>query len=702
MKVLQILPELNIGGVERGTVDLAKYLIRHGHKAIVVSGGGKLVSRLLKAGVTHYSLPVHKKSPVSILCSISKLTKIIKQENVDIVHARSRVPALIAFFASRKANVPFITTCHGYYSKHIFSRTMGWGKFVIVPSNVIARHMMESIGLPHFRMRLIQRGVDLEKFTFLSPAFKKGKSPIVGIIGRITPLKGHTFFLRAMRQVAEFIPELKVWVVGEAPGNKKDYERQLRILTKDLGLEERVEFLGASQNIAEVLHRLHVLVLASQRPEAFGRVILEASACGVPVVSTRLGAPAEIIKDGYNGLLVSPQDEPSLAKAVLRILRNEKLAESLAANAYEKVKNEFSLELMAQRTISVYNEAREAERILVIKLSSMGDVILSVPSLRAIRKKFPKAWIAALVARRYREALQRCPYIDELITYNPESRPAELFKVSSALRKFAFDIVIDLQNNRTSHILSYLSCAPGRFGKDNGKLSFLLNHKVKPDFSLSPLKSQLETLKMLGIGSIPWRLELWPSQDDESYIERFLEDNWLGPDHVLIGLNISASFRWRSKNWPLEHFAQTVDELGKRNIRAVLTGSKADIHLGQKLKKITTARPIDAIGKTTLMQLACLIKRCQVYVSPDSAGLHVATAVSTPSVALFGPTDPQRHLQTPKDTEFVVIKKDLKCSPCYKPTCRSLRCMRQITVAEVLEAVERLLEKSNIKNQISK
>ena len=129
MNILQIVPELRVGGVERGTVDLATHLVKAGHKAVVISNGGELVKDLIAAGALHYQLPVHRKSIFSIIAMIPKIVDILRKEKIDIVHARSRIPAWSAFFASRKARCVFITTCHGYYKKHIFkgSKTKGRG-----------------------------------------------------------------------------------------------------------------------------------------------------------------------------------------------------------------------------------------------------------------------------------------------------------------------------------------------------------------------------------------------------------------------------------------------------------------------------------------------------------------------------------------------------------------------------------------------
>ncbi len=280
MNILQILPELNVGGVETGTLDLAKYLVRLGHKAVVVSAGGSLVKDLEAQGAIHYQLPVHKKSIFSVIKTIPRLVEIIKKEEIDIVHARSRVPAWAAYFAARSAKTVFITTCHGYYKKHPFSYVMGWAKLVIVLSNCIARHMIEDFGVPHERIRLIPRSVDLEKFKYLSPDKKRGKEFNIGIIGRITPLKGHLYFIKAMAKVARVVPQIKIWIVGEAPSSRQAYKEQIQVLVRRLGLAHCTEFLGTQRNIPEILSNLDLVVLATTTHEAFGRVIIEAQAAG--------------------------------------------------------------------------------------------------------------------------------------------------------------------------------------------------------------------------------------------------------------------------------------------------------------------------------------------------------------------------------------------------------------------------------------
>ena len=195
MNILQILPTLDIGGVETGTIDLARYLVKNGHKAIVVSGGGRIVKELEVIGSRHYLLPVGKKSLFNIIRMAKELSDIIRREDIDIVHARSRVPALIAYFACKRTNRVLITTAHGYYKKHIMSEPMGWGKFVIVASNIMAKHMAGAFNVPYDRIRLIPRGVDLSRFTLRQEKAVRADEFVIGIIARITPLKGHSDFI---------------------------------------------------------------------------------------------------------------------------------------------------------------------------------------------------------------------------------------------------------------------------------------------------------------------------------------------------------------------------------------------------------------------------------------------------------------------------------------------------------------------------
>ena len=695
MNILQVLPELNVGGVETGTIDLAKHLVRLGHKSIVVSNGGTLVKELEIEGSKHYSLPVHCKSIFTMIKMVPRLVEIINKEGIDIIHARSRVPAWIAFFAARKTGKVFITTCHGYYKRHFLSRVMGWGKLIICPSQAIARHMIENFQVPHDRIRLIPRSVDIEKFKFVSPDKKRRDIFNVGIIGRLTPIKGHIYFLKAMAKVVRTFPRIKIWIVGDAPLSKEAYKEEIRIMVRRLGLSHCTEFLGTQKDIPEILSNLDLLVFASTYPESFGRVIIEAQAAGVPVVATKVGGVVDIIDDGVTGLLVPPRDPQSMYEAILKIIKDVKLCCSLAENGYKKIKEKFNVGLMVNNSLNVYQEALSHFNILLIKLGSLGDVILSTAALRAIRERFNKEnyKISILIGAPFKEIVMHCPYIDELIVCDLKEKGIRaVSKVAKELRKRNFDMVIDLQNNRLSHLLSRLSLAPGRYGYNNGKLGFLLNRRIKDDkAAINPVSHQFRILKMLDIDLKDSRLEVWVRQNDEIFIDEFLRSNWISENSLVIGINIAASERWQTKSWPRERIIKLCEELALRDIRVVLTGTDKDLKATELLvNAIKNAKPIVACGKTSINQLACLIKRCKVYISSDSAPLHLAAAVGTPYIALFGPTDARRHLAP--EAKGIVINSNMLCSPCYKPKCKTRECMKKITVEELLEVIDKLLK----------
>lgn len=700
MRILQILPELNVGGVETGTVDFAKYLFDHGYYSIVISNGGELVQELDDCGVDHFSLPVHKKNPFVAISCIKKVRDIIIKEKIDIVHARSRVPAWIAYFACRHTQAQFITTCHGHYSVQFFSRIMGFPKLIIVPSEVIGRHMIDHFNFPSENVRCIPRSVDLKRFNVVREPDIGRSQHVITIVGRLTPLKGHSYFLRAMAKVARSMPYIKINIVGDPPKRKEFYRQELEVLARHLGISEHVEFLGRRKDIPEIMAASDVVVMSSIEPEAFGRVIIEAQAVGTPVVATQVGGVVEVIKPEKTGLLVLPKDTDAMASAVLRLLNDKPFARELAVAARKRLEDNFTLDHMASQTINVYKELLEQLNILVIKMTAIGDVILSTASLKALRKRYPKARICVLVDESCKEILQKCPHIDELIVIDAKGRNRSLLGTlifSRRLAKYHFDKVIDFQNNRKSHLLGWLSSALHTYGYKNKKFGFLLTDPViDPDHDISPVEHQFQVLKMLGITYDPsLMLEVYPSQEDQRSVQDMLESEWISPGMRVVGINLSASGKWKTKNWPIENIAKLLDQLSAKNIRVMITGMEKDKETADKLVSMMKSKPANFVGKTRIMQLVALIKHCQVYITPDSSPMHIAAAVGTPFIVFFGPTSSRRHL--PPNQKSIVIEKKMDCAPCYNGNfCRVLThaCMEDISVEEVVGGIEKLMANS--------
>lgn len=694
MRILQILPAMQVGGVETGTFDLARELVKRGHQAYVVSTGGALVPELVKAGVRHISLPVKKKSLWSFR-SIPALRRIIQREGIDIVHARSRVPALLAYLAVRGTRATFITTCHGFYSDHPFSQIMGWGRRVIVTSNIIGRRMIDAFGVDPSRVSLVHRGVDLSRFTFDQRKYDSPRREkfVVACIGRLSPIKGIDDLIKAMSLLHRRQSNAELWIVGEEEKSEKPYTQKLMELAKRLGLESSVKFLGLRRDISEVLQDVDVLAMPSRIPESFGRVLVEAGATGTAVVATRLGGALDIIDDGINGLLVPTANPIQLSEAIQKILNDRVLAKQLGGNLRAKVDNYFSLEKMTDATLRVYQEAIEDQRILMIKIGALGDIVLATPSLRMVRKRYPSAHLALLVDRKFYKIVERCPYIDELILVDRDKSwktLAGFLKLSHRLKRSVFDISIDLQNTTKTHLLALLSGIRTRVGYRRFWTGRFLTQGVgRFRDILPPVVHQFRVLEHVNVHNFDDALELWPSKAAGDSILEMLEREWVSPEQILVGFVLGASNRWITKQWPLENFIELSRRLSNGlGARVVLIGSADDRVLADQFKEQCNIPAVDFVSHTDLDELSALVKRLNVLVTGDSAPMHIAAAVKTPIVALFGPTNPERHV--PPGKGHTVLYKQVKCSPCYRTTCHVGHiCMKHISVEEVFRAIER-------------
>lgn len=697
MHILQLLPTLEVGGVERGVLDLAKGLLGRGHRVTVVSSGGALVEPLTRLGASHHLLPVHRKSPWSMWQTLPRLCRLIDESGIEVIHARSRAPAWIGYAASRRTRRPFVTTCHGFYAPHPASRVMGWGRVVVVPSDALGRYVIDRFRVPPERLRVIPRGVDLSEFQFLPPRPHDDGPWRIGLIGRLSALKGHEIAIRAAHQLLQHGHPVRLCFIGDAPARKPHVRSGLEQLARSLGVAEAIEWAGTSRDIPEVLRALDLVIAPSVYPESFGRSVIEAQAAGVAVIASRLGALAEIIDEGVTGLLVPPDDPTALAGAMERLLRDEPLRHRLIRSARERVEQRFGLGPMVDGYEAVYRDCVESPRVVVWKLSATGDFVLATPSLRAIRRRFPTSAIAVVVGRALAGLAARCPYVNDVILYDPKPHDwsqRAVRRVIRRMRQGAFDLSIDLQNSRLTHLMAWASDIPTRLGYDR-RWGFCLSQRVPlPKAAMDPVSHQFELLRGASISPDGTALELWPAERDEEVAHRLLAELGLDPHKPLVGLHPGGSLRWRTKRWAPARWAALCDRLAASGAQVVMTGSASEQTLINAVRQLTASTPALAVGRTSLMELAALIRRCAVFVTHDSAPLHVAVAMGCPTVALFGPTDPIRHV--PPSPLVRVMAKKVFCSPCYSPRCRTIThaCMTRITVDEVFDTIQSLLSHS--------
>jgi glycosyltransferase involved in cell wall biosynthesis len=367
--VLQVIPSLVSGGVERGTVEIATALVAAGWTAYVASAGGPMERELARAGATHIRLPLTAKSPLAIRRNAAALVDIIRQHKIDIVHARSRAPAWSAWRAAKKTQRRFVTTFHNVYGdgpplKHWYNSVMARGERVIAISDFVAAHAASDYGVGGDRLRTIPRGVDLALFDAsrvngdrVADLATKWRVPdgyaVVMLPGRLTRWKGGLDFIDAIAKLGR--QDICCLLVGAE--QRRGFRRELEAAIEHNGLGCQFRIIEDCRDIAAAYVLSDVVVSASTDPEGFGRTIVEAQAMGRPVIATDHGGARETVIPGSTGWLVPPGDAGALAGAIDEVLGLGPIArEAFARRARAHIAAGFTREAMCARTLDVYEE----------------------------------------------------------------------------------------------------------------------------------------------------------------------------------------------------------------------------------------------------------------------------------------------------------------------------------------------------------
>jgi glycosyltransferase involved in cell wall biosynthesis len=367
--LLQVLPALRSGGVERGTLEIAEAQIAAGFRAIVASAGGEMVPALEALGARHITLPLTAKSPWAIWRNAAALAGLARAEGVALIHARSRAPAWSALIAARRLGLPFVTTYHGAYNegfpgKRFYNSVMARGDRVIAISHFIADLIRTRHGVAEARLRVIPRGVDPRRFdpALVSPerltalrtawGLPEGQR-IIMLPARVTRWKGQMVLVEAMARLPSDSLALLVGDAEERPA----FQAELLARIESLGLQDRVRLVGHATDMPAALLLADVVVHASTDAEAFGRTVIEAQAMARPVIASDLGAPRETVAEGITGWRIPPGDAAALADAIGKALALPP-AESaaLGARARASVLSGYTTEAMQAATIGVYRE----------------------------------------------------------------------------------------------------------------------------------------------------------------------------------------------------------------------------------------------------------------------------------------------------------------------------------------------------------
>jgi glycosyltransferase involved in cell wall biosynthesis len=378
--ILQVVPRLETGGSEQAAVEITEALVRAGASALVATEGGRMATAITRAGGEIVKMPVASKNPLTMFANALRLARLIKQRNVDLVHARSRAPAWSAFLAARRTGRPFVTTYHGAYTdmgpvKAAYNSVMGRGDRVIANSLYTADLIATRQHVARDGIRTIYRGIDTAIFDPLvvppGPVARLreswGVAPGTKIVlhaARLTSLKGQRETIEAARQLdaESALNDAVVILAGDAPG-KEAYRQNLLTLIESHGLADKVKLVGHCTDMPVAFLAANVALVPSLVPETFGRTSIEAQAMGCPVIVSDIGALPETIaaaetdETGFTGWLVPVGDAEALAERIKRVLSlGPKEFAAIGARGSARVRALFDLSQMQFKTLAVYDE----------------------------------------------------------------------------------------------------------------------------------------------------------------------------------------------------------------------------------------------------------------------------------------------------------------------------------------------------------
>ncbi len=377
--ILQVLPSLQAGGVERGTLEIARAVVEAGGVALVASAGGRLVPQLERAGAVHLPLDLMTKDPLSIWLNAGRLARLIRRHRVDLVHARSRGPAWSARLAARRTGTAFLTTWHGVYGeagplKRRYNAVMASGDRVIAISRYVAERIAGPYRVGPDRLRTIPRGADTAVF---DPDAVRGDrihglarqwsvpdgAAVIVLPARVTAWKGHALLLDALALLSAQglasgpAPDWVCVLVGSSDAGRGSFGRALLAQAERLGLRARLRFAGHCADMPAAYGLADVVVVPSLRPEPFGRSVVEAQAMRRVVLAAAHGAALETVGHGTTGYLFPPGDAATLAAWLRHALSlPPEHRDRLGADARASVLAHYTTAAMQSATLDVYDE----------------------------------------------------------------------------------------------------------------------------------------------------------------------------------------------------------------------------------------------------------------------------------------------------------------------------------------------------------
>jgi lipopolysaccharide heptosyltransferase II len=538
--------------------------------------------------------------------------------------------------------------------------------------------------------------------------------PYVLYVGNFKLHKNVERLIEAFSIVAQEIKDVQLVLAGDrATGAKR-----LQPLIYKLSLNERIIFTGtiAHETELKLLYASAQVFIFPSLYEGFGLPPVEAMACGVPVIASHETSLSEVLGDAV--LCIDPRSAEEIANAIKRVLSDEILRSTLIEKGYAcaaRYRIDTVGEHMYQTLKTTYEQKKgfvhenamiknNRSKILVVMLGGIGNMIMLTPMLRTLRAQYKNASITLLTGEAgVADILAGESLFDDVVLFDACRHKSlfHWFKTIVQIRKRKFDCAIMASNTHAlkGSLLAFIIGAKYRIGENIDNKGWFYTVKVPFRHYTHECDGAASIVRTLGIQPDTVHPFLRIREEERSWITGYLRDENIGKDEMLIGIHAGSGEKQKHfRRWPQERFTALANELQKRyRTTIVLTGGPDEIELAHTIARSLRLRSLITAGKLSIRETAALIERCNVFVGNDSGLLHIAAAVHTPAVVIWGATN--HAITVPRGDNVTLVRKDLPCSPCYKRgkvECNDLRCFTLITVDDVLQAVEKLLKREKV------
>ncbi|MBI3313044.1 MAG: glycosyltransferase family 4 protein [Candidatus Omnitrophica bacterium] len=366
MNVLHLTTHLNTGGITTYILRLFEPLKQLGCNLSVLSAGGACVPAFQEKGMPVYEMPIRTKNELhpKLYFSIPSILRLIREKEIDVLHAHTRITQVLAFWIHQLTGIPVVTTCHGFYKLRLGRRLLpAWGDAVIAISDGVADHLRDDFKVPVEKIHTIYNAVDIDYLEQAAARFKpeevkmgygfNEQDMVIGVVARLVADKGHEYLIRAVAGLIKKIPQIRLMIVGD--GRERAH---LEELVQQLGIHDKVCFTGNVDDITHPLAAFDVFALPATWREGFGLSIVEAMACGIPVVVTNIWSLNTLIENGVTGMLVAPKDPEALSSAIEMLLNDKERRQNMVREAKKMVRQLFTLSRMASEVSEIYQKVK--------------------------------------------------------------------------------------------------------------------------------------------------------------------------------------------------------------------------------------------------------------------------------------------------------------------------------------------------------